>query len=47
MKRKTCPNKTLNEDDCTCTYKECERHGICCLCIAFHRSRGEFPACLH
>ena len=29
---------------CNCTYP-CEKKGICCECIAYHRERGELPAC--
>ena len=29
---------------CNCTYP-CERKGICCECIVYHRERGELPAC--
>ena len=38
---------THNADaaSCTCTYA-CPRHGHCCACIAYHRDRGQFPACL-
>ena len=38
---------THNADaaSCTCTYA-CPRHGHCCVCIAYHRDRGQFPACL-
>ncbi len=30
--------------ECPCTYP-CRRRGKCCECIAYHRSRGELPAC--
>ncbi|MBN2422570.1 hypothetical protein JXB41_05045 [Candidatus Woesearchaeota archaeon] len=30
---------------CNCTYEPCPRKGICCECIAYHKSRGELPAC--
>ncbi len=36
--------KERNLKGCNCTYP-CEKKGICCDCIAYHRSRGEFPAC--
>jgi len=29
---------------CSCTYP-CQRKGICCECIAYHRGAGELPAC--
>jgi hypothetical protein len=47
MERKKCPNRELNEKECPCEYTNCERHGLCCECIKFHRERGEKPACLH
>lgn len=34
-----------NKSDCPCTYP-CDNHGKCCDCIAYHRGRGEAPACL-
>jgi len=30
---------------CACTYP-CERKGNCCACVAYHRERSQFPACL-
>jgi hypothetical protein len=33
-----------NTSRCNCTYP-CTRKGICCECIAYHRSSGELPAC--
>lgn len=35
-----------NRAACTCTYEPCERKGVCCECIAFHRAAKEAPACL-
>ena len=31
---------------CTCSYEPCERKGLCCECIAYHRGAGELPGCL-
>ena len=31
--------------ECKCTYPGCPRHDNCKECIAYHRDRGEFPAC--
>ncbi|MBI5376172.1 MAG: hypothetical protein HZA77_12100 [Candidatus Schekmanbacteria bacterium] len=39
-----CSNKEKNLGDCTCTYS-CEKRGICCECIAYHRRRKEIPGC--
>jgi len=41
-----CPNKAKNEEKCTCGEKECERHGVCCECIRYHRENGGVPGCL-
>jgi hypothetical protein len=30
--------------DCNCTYP-CERRGLCCECVAYHRASRELPAC--
>jgi len=30
---------------CNCTYEPCSRKGICCECIAYHRSMNELPGC--
>ena len=37
--------KEQNLKNCTCTLPSCERKGICCDCISYHRSRGELPGC--
>ncbi len=31
--------------NCKCTYPGCPRSGICQECVAYHRTRGELPAC--
>ncbi|MDP2909502.1 MAG: DUF6485 family protein [bacterium] len=36
--------KNENLEKCPCTYS-CERKGICCECIRYHKERGELPAC--
>ena len=41
-----CPNKEKNLNNCTCTYTSCGKQGVCCECIAFHKSAGELPGCL-
>jgi len=38
--------KNENLKDCGCTYMYCDKRGICCLCIRYHRDRGELPGCL-
>lgn len=37
--------KERNLKICTCTYEPCDKKGICCECIAYHRRRGELPGC--
>ncbi|MBU2574787.1 MAG: hypothetical protein KKH28_11990 [Elusimicrobia bacterium] len=37
--------KNDNLNDCNCTYEPCSRKGLCCECVAYHRSSGELPAC--
>jgi len=37
-------NKEENKIGCNCTYP-CEKKGLCCKCISYHRNRGELPAC--
>ncbi|HEO64069.1 MAG TPA: hypothetical protein ENN78_02230 [Candidatus Omnitrophica bacterium] len=37
--------KEKNMDFCNCSYPSCNKKGICCLCIRYHRERGELPAC--
>lgn len=32
------------QKDCNCSYP-CDKKGMCCECIAYHRKRGELPAC--
>jgi len=44
--KKECQNKKENEKNCTCTSTDCERHGICCECIKYHREKGGKPGCL-
>lgn len=34
-----------NAASCTCTYSSCSRRGKCCLCVTYHRDRGELPGC--
>ncbi len=41
-----CPNIEENLKYCTCTYTSCNKRGLCCQCIAYHRKNGEIPGCL-
>lgn len=36
--------KEINLKNCNCSYP-CEKKGICCECVAYHRKRGELPGC--
>ena len=33
-----------NRAICNCSYP-CNKKGLCCDCIRYHKSRGELPAC--
>jgi len=43
--KKDCPNKKENEKECSCSDENCERHGVCCECIKYHREKGGKPSC--
>ncbi|MDD4156112.1 MAG: DUF6485 family protein [Candidatus Cloacimonetes bacterium] len=36
--------KEKNLSNCNCTYL-CDKKGICCECIAYHRKKRQLPAC--
>jgi len=37
----------MKENKCPCIYVDCERHGKCCDCVAYHRDeKGNVPTCL-
>ena len=40
-----CPNHDVNSQQCPCTSADCERHAICCECMAAHAKRGSPAAC--
>ncbi len=42
-----CPNHEINLQMCPCT-EACDRHGICCECVAYHRGSRQWPvtACM-
>ncbi len=40
-----CVNKEKNMQGCTCTYTACDKTGVCCECVRFHRGMGEIPGC--
>jgi len=33
-----------NKKNCNCSYP-CNKKGVCCDCIAYHRNIGQLPAC--
>ena len=39
-----CTNKKNNLEGCNCSYP-CSRKGFCCECLAYHKQKGELPAC--
>jgi len=41
----TCERKEKNIKNCTCSHPSCENHGVCCMCISYHRKAGELPGC--
>ena len=43
--RDQCPNLKENLKQCNCSYDPCERKGLCCQCLQYHRRSGELPAC--
>lgn len=36
--------KEQNKNNCNCSYP-CAKKGLCCECIAYHRSIKQLPAC--
>ena len=36
--------KKQNKTICNCSYS-CDKKGMCCECVYYHRKRGELPAC--
>ena len=39
-----CVNKEKNLNNCNCTFS-CGNKGMCCECVRYHNSKGQFPAC--
>lgn len=37
--------KSQNLKMCNCSYESCERKGVCCECLHYHRKMGQLPAC--
>jgi hypothetical protein len=38
--------KKCNEENCPCPDRQCVRHGKCCECINYHRSRSSKVKCM-
>ncbi len=36
--------QNVNIEYCTCT-ADCSNRGLCCQCVAHHRSLGQIPGC--
>ncbi|MBU1153206.1 hypothetical protein KKB84_04450 [bacterium] len=34
-----------NRLKCSCSYEPCNRKGLCCECIRYHRQMSQLPAC--
>jgi hypothetical protein len=45
MRATECENQKKNLVGCTCTYMSCERRGMCCACVAYHRTSNQLPGC--
>lgn len=38
-------DKKENLRSCRCTYVSCNRRGLCCACVRYHRDKNELPGC--
>jgi hypothetical protein len=43
MSQIECPAQP--NEDCTCTYPGCPRHGRCCECLSYHLKSKQLPGC--
>ncbi len=46
MAKTECVNIETNQENCTCTSLECDRHGVCCECLRAHTDGNSLPSCL-
>ena len=46
MAKTDCVNIEVNEENCTCTSSDCDRHGVCCECLRVHSDGDSLPGCL-
>ncbi len=37
--------RNQNLESCTGSYPGCEKKGLCCECVAYHREKGAIPGC--
>ncbi len=40
-----CNNEQKNMERCKCTYDGCDKHAICCECLASHLGSKQLPGC--
>lgn len=40
-----CPNLKVNLEHCSCSYSGCDKQGLCCQCVAYHRQMRQIPGC--
>jgi hypothetical protein len=43
--KEACPNLKANLAGCTCSYTSCDKTGLCCQCVSYHRQMGQIPGC--
>jgi len=39
------PRECSNKRKCPCSWNDCERHGKCCECLAYHLKSDQLPGC--
>lgn len=39
-----CLNRARNNKNCPCDETSCARHGLCCVCLRYHRGNRTWPA---
>ena len=39
------PRECSNSRKCPCSWTDCERHGRCCECLAYHLKGDQLPGC--
>ena len=46
MSKTDCVNIETNEENCSCSSLDCDRHGVCCECLRAHSDGDGLPGCL-